>query len=124
MVRVHAPELGILGAKQNGEPPQGGHRLIALPEYISEHDGSAQVAVRLTPRASREEIIGPRGGVLAAKVNAPPVDDRANAALCKLIAKAVGIPPSKVQVTRGQKGRDKLLRLQGVSADEAAKRLA
>ncbi len=80
--------------------------------------------MRLTPRASREEIVGPRDGILAVKVSAPPVEDRANVALRKLIAKAVGIPPSRVEVVRGQKGRDKLLRLQGVGASEAAKRLA
>jgi uncharacterized protein (TIGR00251 family) len=82
------------------------------------------VAVRLAPRAAREEIVGPRGAALAVKVNAPPVDDRANAALRKLIAKAVGIAPSRVQVVRGHKGPNKLLRLQGVGAAEAAERLA
>jgi uncharacterized protein len=62
--------------------------------------------------------------MLAVKVSAPPVEDRANVALRKLVAKAVGIPPSNVQIVRGQKGRKKLVRLQGVGADEAAKRLA
>jgi uncharacterized protein (TIGR00251 family) len=82
------------------------------------------MAVRLTPRASREEIIGPRGGALAVKVNAPPVEDRANAALRKLVAKAVGIAPSRVQVVRGHKSPNKLLRLEGVGAAQAAERLA
>ncbi len=105
-------------------PAQGRRRLIALPAYISEPDGSAHVAVRLTPRASREAIVGPRGDALAVKVNAPPVDDRANAAMRKLVAKAVGIPPVRVQVVRGQKSPNKLLRLQGVGAAQAAERLA
>jgi uncharacterized protein (TIGR00251 family) len=96
---------------------------VALPPYISERDGSAQVAVRLTPRAAREEIVGPRGGELAVKVNAPPVDDRANAALRRLIAKAVGIAPRRVQIVHGERGRTKLLRLEGVKAAEAAKLL-
>jgi uncharacterized protein YggU (UPF0235/DUF167 family) len=52
------------------------------------------------------------------------VDDRANAALCKLVAKAVEIAPSRVQVVRGHKNPNKLLRLQGVGATEAAERLA
>jgi uncharacterized protein YggU (UPF0235/DUF167 family) len=46
---------------------------------MTEQDGATLVAVRLTPRASREEIVGPRGDSLAVKVSAPPVDDRANA---------------------------------------------
>jgi uncharacterized protein (TIGR00251 family) len=126
MVRVHAPELDHreeLGPLELG-PLKVATRLIALPAYISEHDGSAHVAVRLTPRASREEIVGPRGSALAVKVNAPPVEDRANAALRKLVAKAVGIAPSRVQVVGGQKNAKKQLRLQGVSATEAAERLA
>jgi uncharacterized protein (TIGR00251 family) len=97
---------------------------VALPPYISERDGSAQVAVRLTPRASREEIVGPRGGALAVKVSASPVEGRANAALRRLVAKAVGVPARRVQIVGGQTGRKKLLRLEGVGAAEAAKRLA
>jgi uncharacterized protein len=81
------------------------------------------VAIRLTPRAAREEIVVPRGGVLAVKVSSPPVRDRANAALRRLIAKEVGIPPSRVQIVRGQKNREKVLQLEGVSAADAARHL-
>jgi uncharacterized protein len=80
--------------------------------------------VRLTPRAPRTEIVGPRGAALAVKVNAPPLKGRANDALRRLIAKTVGIPPSRVQIVRGHKSRDKLLQLKGVAANEAARRLA
>jgi uncharacterized protein len=73
--------------------------------------------VRLTARASRTEIVGLRGAGLAVKVNAPPVQDRANDALRGLIGKAVGIPPSRVQIVRGHKSRDKLLQLKGVAAN-------
>jgi uncharacterized protein YggU (UPF0235/DUF167 family) len=77
--------------------------------------------VRLTPRASRTEIVGPRGAALAVKVNAPAVQDRANDALRRLIVKAVGIPPSRVQIARGHKSRDKLLQLKGVAAKRGRK---
>jgi uncharacterized protein (TIGR00251 family) len=81
------------------------------------------VTVRLTPRASRTEIVGPRGNALVVKVTAPPAEERANEALRRLLAKAVGIPPGRVKIVRGQKGREKLLRLEGVRAAEAAERL-
>ena len=81
------------------------------------------MTVRLTPRASQNEIVGPRGNALVVKVTAPPADDRANEALRKLLAKTVGIPPGRVKIVRGQKGREKLLRLEGVRAAEAAERL-
>ena len=79
--------------------------------------------VRLTPRASRDQIVGPHGDALAVKVTAPPVDGRANLALRRLIAKAIGIPLRRVELARGAKGRAKVLLLRGLAAAEAAKRL-
>jgi len=73
-----------------------------------------EIPVRLKPRGSRDELLGMRGGVLEAKVTAPPVDGRANKALCKLVAKRVGAAPSRVSVVRGAKSREKVLRVEGV----------
>jgi len=74
--------------------------------------------VRLRPRGGRDELAGMRDGVLQAKVTAAPVDGKANKALCKLIAKRVGVAPSRVAVVRGEKSRDKVVRVEGI--DEAA----
>jgi uncharacterized protein len=60
--------------------------------------------------------------VLVARVTAPPVDGKANAALCKLIARAAGIAPSRVSIVRGASARQKLVRVEGL--DEAALRRA
>lgn len=76
----------------------------------------AQIQVRLRPRGSRDELIGMRDGVLQARVTAPPLDGKANKALCKLIAKRLGVAPSKVSVVRGEKSRDKLVRVEGVDS--------
>ena len=65
-----------------------------------------------------------RDGVLQAKVTAPPVDDKANRALCKLIAKRVGVAPSRVSVARGEKSRDKVVRVEGVDAERLKAALA
>jgi uncharacterized protein len=48
------------------------------------------------------------------RVTAPPVDGRANAVLCRLIAKAVGVAPSKVEIVRGHGSRDKVVRVADV----------
>lgn len=77
----------------------------------------AQIQVRLRPRGSRNELIGIRDGVLQARVTAPPVDGKANRALCKLIAKQVGVAPSKVSVVRGERARDKLVRVEDLDAE-------
>jgi uncharacterized protein (TIGR00251 family) len=75
---------------------------------------SAQVRVRLQPRASREEIAGVRNGALLVRVTAPPVDERANQALCRLIAKRAGVAASGVEIVRGGHGRDKLVVVRGI----------
>jgi hypothetical protein len=76
---------------------------------------AAEIRVRVTTRASREQLAGLRDdGVLLARISAPPVDGRANQALCKLIARAAGVAPSKVSIVRGEHARDKLVRVEGV----------
>jgi uncharacterized protein (TIGR00251 family) len=75
----------------------------------------ADVAIRLQPRAKREEVVGERAGAIVIRVTAPPVDGKANAALCAFIAKAVGVSASSVDVVRGQTSRDKVVRVDGVT---------
>jgi uncharacterized protein (TIGR00251 family) len=82
----------------------------------------AEIRVRLRPRGGRDELIGMRDGVMRARVSAAPIDGRANKALCRLIAKHVGVAPSKVSVVRGEKSRDKVVRVE--SLDDAALRRA
>jgi uncharacterized protein len=75
-----------------------------------------EIVVRVTPRAHLDEIVGARDGIVLVRVRAPPVDDRANAAACRVIAKRLGIGPSNVRVVRGGRSREKILRVDGVSA--------
>lgn len=74
----------------------------------------ARIEVRLRPRGHADELLGLVDGVLQAKVSAPPVDGKANKALCRLVAKRAGVPPSRVSVIRGEKSRDKLLLVEGI----------
>ena len=85
---------------------------------------SAHIAVRLQPRASRDAIVGMRDGVLAVRVSAPPVDGRANQAVCRLIARAVGVGRTSVSVVRGERSRDKIVRVDGVDEETARRALA
>jgi uncharacterized protein (TIGR00251 family) len=75
---------------------------------------SAQIAVRLQPRASRDELLGLRDDVLFARVAAPPLEGRANRALCRLIARRIAVAPSRVAVIRGERSREKLVRVEGI----------
>jgi uncharacterized protein len=76
----------------------------------------AQIIVRLQARARGDELVGTRDGVLLARVSAPPVEGRANRALCRLIARRAGVAPSKVTILRGQRSREKLIRVQGIDS--------
>jgi len=73
------------------------------------------ISIRLQPRARRDEVVGERAGAVVIRVTAPPVDGKANAALCAFIARAAGVPPSRVSVVRGQTSRDKVVRVEDVS---------
>jgi uncharacterized protein len=59
--------------------------------------------------------VGERDGAIVIRVTAPPVAGKANDALCRLMAKAAGVPPSRVSVIRGQTARDKVVRVEGVA---------
>ena len=81
---------------------------------------STLLSIRLTPRAARERLAAAPDGGFVAHVTAPPVEGAANAALCRLVAKAAGVAPSRVDVVRGQRGRQKVVRVDGI--DETALR--
>ena len=76
--------------------------------------------VRVQPRAARTEFAGLFGNRLKVRLNAPPVDGRANAALLAFIAEACGLPKSRVSLDAGQSGRDKRVRLHEVERIPAA----
>jgi uncharacterized protein (TIGR00251 family) len=82
-----------------------------------------ELDVRVIPRAARDELAGTRDGRLLVRVTAPPLDGRANAAVCALLAKATGAPKGAVSVVRGASARDKRVRIEGVE-DEPAVRAA
>lgn len=67
--------------------------------------------MRVIPRAKRDEVGGERAGRLLVRTTAPPVDGRANAAVCKLIAEHLGVPARQVEVIAGHHSRDKVLRV-------------
>jgi uncharacterized protein (TIGR00251 family) len=75
------------------------------------------VSVRLQPRARRDEVVGERAGATVIRLTAPPVDGKANAALCAFVARAAGVPSSRVSVVRGQTSRDKVVRVDGVDEE-------
>ncbi len=67
--------------------------------------------LRVQPRASRSEFAGTFGDRLRVRLQAPPVDGRANAALVEFLADSFAVSRSQVQIERGLTGRDKRVRI-------------
>lgn len=70
----------------------------------------AELAVRVTPKASRNAVVR-EAGAIRVYVTVVPEDGKANAAVVKLLAKALGVAKSRLTLLRGASGRDKLFRL-------------
>ncbi|MBO0769340.1 MAG: DUF167 domain-containing protein [Solirubrobacterales bacterium] len=84
---------------------------------------SARLEIRVHPGASRDQLGSWRQGVLSVRVTAPPLDGRANNAVRKLLAKRIGVAPSRVSVIRGESGRNKLLEIEGLTDEQLRERL-
>jgi uncharacterized protein (TIGR00251 family) len=93
------------------------------PGHPARDERGAHLRVRVTPRASRNAIEGVRDGVLRVRVTAPPVEGEANRAVAALVAEALGLRASAVTVVQGLRGRDKVVRIDGMTASAAGARL-
>jgi hypothetical protein len=83
-----------------------------------------RITVRVTPRSGKDLIEAAAGGVLSVRVTAPPDEGKANAAVCRLVADALGVPKSAVRVVRGQTARTKALEIDGAEEEAVARLLA
>lgn len=83
---------------------------------ISEQSGVVSFHVYVQPRASRDEIVGEYRDALKIRLTAPPVDDRANEALRKLLAARLKVTISAVRIAAGQHRRMKQVEIAGVGA--------
>ncbi|MAF50082.1 MAG: DUF167 domain-containing protein [Rhodospirillales bacterium] len=99
---------------------------IASP--VAVHAGGLRVAVRLTPKASRNGVNGiaadaDGGARIKVSVTAPPESGKANAALIKLLSRQWKLPKSDISIIRGLTGRRKTVLVSG-DPQELAARLA
>lgn len=83
---------------------------MKLPDLSYLAQPGAEISVRVTPKASANRLIETDEG-LRAYVTTVPEGGKANAAVMKLLAKALGVPKTRLDLIRGQTSRDKLFRL-------------
>jgi uncharacterized protein (TIGR00251 family) len=96
---------------------------MSLPGYLRVQSDGLYLAVKLQPRASANAIQAQHGEELKIKVTAPPVDSAANEALVELLAETLDCAKNSVQIVKGRTSRHKLIKLIGIPAEEALKRL-
>ena len=80
-------------------------------------------AIKVHPRAKKNAITGELGDALKLSLTSPPVEGRANEACIEFFAKLLKVPRSSVTIASGQSGRNKLIRVSGLSAAEVRSRV-
>jgi uncharacterized protein len=84
---------------------------------------SCKLAIKALPNAPRNAVVGWLGDALKVKVHAPALEGRANDELCAFIAKTLDLPTRAVTVVQGDKSRQKLLAIDGLTLPEVRSRL-
>lgn len=78
---------------------------------------TARIHVRVVANARKSEVVGVRAGRILARVKAPPREGKANAELCRLLARAFGVPPSRFAIVKGARAKDKTVQISGADAE-------
>jgi uncharacterized protein (TIGR00251 family) len=84
---------------------------------------ACELAVRVIPRASKSGVAGMRGDAVLVRIAAAPVDGAANAELIETLSRALDLPRRAVTLTAGATSRSKRVRLDGLTLEEALRRL-
>jgi uncharacterized protein len=82
-----------------------------------------ELAIRVVPRASKAGVAGLRAGAVLVRIGAAPVDGAANAELVDTLAGALGLPRRAITITAGATSRTKRVQIDGLSLDQALRRL-
>lgn len=76
--------------------------------------------VRVQPRASRDEIVGPDNGVLKVRLTSPPVKGEANAHCIELLARWLGVSKGRISLLKGGQAREKVVLVEGLTSQGLA----
>lgn len=90
------------------------------------HDGKtgAAIAVRITPRSSRNEISEILDdGTVKIRLTAPPVEGKANTALLEFLASVLSVKVNQLEIVAGQTGKDKLITVTEIDSVTVQKRI-
>jgi len=99
---------------------QGTKTDVDLADGFNVHSqpGSVSFQVVVVPRASRSKLAGLHDGSLRVTLAAAPVDGEANAELCKLLAKKLGVPKRAVTITHGEHSKHKTIQVNDIAVEQ------
>ena len=98
--------------------------VVSAPTFLHACVDGVQIAIKLQPRASKNEMGEAIGNELKIRISAPPVDSAANQALLDFLAESFACPRSAVQLVRGRTSRHKTILVRGMSAESILERIA
>ncbi|MBN1653929.1 MAG: DUF167 domain-containing protein [Deltaproteobacteria bacterium] len=81
---------------------------------LQQKGDSVTFSVKVIPRSSRSAVVGVVDGMLKVTLTAAPVDDAANIALVRLLARILDLPRSAINIVRGKRSRIKTVSVQGI----------
>lgn len=89
-------------------------------DYIKKNgENACRISIHAVPRASKTEVCGMQGNALKLRLQAPPVDGKANKAISKYLAELLDVPARNVSIVVGDTGREKIFQAVGITADAA-----
>ena len=88
---------------------------------LQETDNGIILPVRIQPRASKDEIVGEYKGALKIKLTSPPVEGEANRRCIEFLSKRFKIAKSNLEIIKGEKSKDKLIKIIGLKRADVLK---
>ena len=86
---------------------------MKFESWATEKKDGVELKCLLQPRASQSQIMGIHGGEIKVRIQAPPLEGRANEELCQFLSKRVGVPQRSVQIVSGASSRHKRILIKG-----------
>ena len=90
---------------------------------FTEAHGAVTFAVKVIPRASKNQIAGIEGDAVKIRLNAPPVEGKANEALVAFLAENLGVPRAYIEIILGETSRRKVVRVRGITAKQIEEKI-
>jgi hypothetical protein len=95
-----------------------------VTRVVKESANGVTFAVKVVPRAGKNQIAGIEGEAVKIRLNAPPVEGRANDALIEFLARILGVRRAQIEIVSGRASRRKVVRVRGVTAKQVEEKIA